>query len=307
MADAGAGPRGRHKRTRRHSGVIQARYALIAHPLGGYGEVALRAGDSPISLPYIEIDPSSLQGRVRSGVGPSEVHRLVEVLKEQIRQQPDPRGQVYELDVFTDDLHEIGKDPEFWPRIVLGPSGKLFIRARSPEEATKFFHILWAWIVSGGYEDGGTWQNTEVLAGTIHRVAIRFDTYLVQRVLAKIPCALAMLRLGAAHPALQNARDYVVGRRADEGDHIVREICAPTTLDDWPNYHVSAVILRDKKLMGIVSVQGSLHTVDLGDAPDEEIELPIVARSSKDGSWSELVEGREAAAILDILLRRLTK
>src|ERR1700674_5783998 len=53
-----AGPRGRHRRTDPASGLIEAEYVLVPHPLGGYNETALRAGagESPTALPYIEID-----------------------------------------------------------------------------------------------------------------------------------------------------------------------------------------------------------------------------------------------------------
>src|SRR5260370_2700606 len=50
------GPKGRDKR-KPGSGLLEARYMLVKHPLGGYGEAGLRVGDEkPQPLPPIEID-----------------------------------------------------------------------------------------------------------------------------------------------------------------------------------------------------------------------------------------------------------
>jgi hypothetical protein len=133
-----AGPRGRRSRKDPASGFIEAQYVLVPHPLGGYNETALKAGagESPTALPYIEIEVAngSFLCRRRASV-PSEIDKLMATFERLHECKPDQDGLVAEVDVLTHDLGEIGNDPDFWPRIVLDLKGRLFIRARSPEES----------------------------------------------------------------------------------------------------------------------------------------------------------------------------
>ena len=73
-----SGPRGREKR-RPESGAIKARYVMVPHPLGGYGEAILKAGGEVHGLPYIEIDVDggSKRGNKR-GASQQEIDKLVE-------------------------------------------------------------------------------------------------------------------------------------------------------------------------------------------------------------------------------------
>src|SRR5258708_10472295 len=132
------GPPGRDKR-RPASGAIRARYLLVKNPFGGYGESAMYAGsETPVSLPHIEIDVAGSSLARRRGPNQASVQRLVEGLRNIVHRKPDARGFIGELEVRTDRLPEIDSDPDFWPRVVLDPSGHLYLRARNSDEALKF-------------------------------------------------------------------------------------------------------------------------------------------------------------------------
>src|SRR5262249_14773091 len=85
------GPTPTHKR-RPESGAVEASYAFVRQDwLGGYADVALRAGEHPITLPSIEIDLQSGASRVR-GVKPEDVDRLVDAALRVVTGTPNSSG-----------------------------------------------------------------------------------------------------------------------------------------------------------------------------------------------------------------------
>jgi len=95
-----AGPRGRHRRTDPASGLIEAAYTLVPHPLGGYNETALKAGagESPTALPYVEINVAdgSFACRRRASE-PAEMDKLVSAFEQLRAGKPNQNGLVREL------------------------------------------------------------------------------------------------------------------------------------------------------------------------------------------------------------------
>jgi hypothetical protein len=301
MAEPGAGPRGRGKRNRPRSGMIQARYVLVPHPLGGYGETAFRSGENPVSLAHVEISPDDLRGNVRGG-DPADIQRLVETFKRKLASAPDQNGLVAEIDVFTDVIDEVKNDSAFLPRMVLGLDGDLFIRARSPEEAGKFIRVFSAWIAAGGYKSPGTWKHSEVVSGTTHHVAIRTDQYLVRRVFAKIATGIAILRLGTTFEGLPRLRSYILGEMSERWQEVVDEIHTHGFIKDWPAHNLALVTIQRAQMIGIVSVHGSVHRVDLGPSPVGLNEVLYVAISRKDGTATQWLDNSLAITAAQSLL-----
>ena len=217
-----AGPRGRDRRRDPASGQIAAEYVLVPHTLGGYNETALKAGagECPIALPYVEINVTdSLLTCRRRASEPSEMERLVSTIERMLAGKPDEKGLLCELSVLTHDLGEIGKDPEFWPRIVLDLKGHLFIRARNPEEALKFMSAFTQYLRAGVFNDYSRWvAGPPIMGSTPHQVMIVHDRYLVGRAFAKISCSLSFVAFGEHAKELSRfeiLRSYALGNQAE--------------------------------------------------------------------------------------------
>jgi hypothetical protein len=262
------GPPGRDKR-KPGSGVIRARYLLVKNPLGGYGEAAIRAGrDTPEALPHIEIDVRSNALARRRGPSPASVERLVTALKDILSRKPDARGFIGELEVRTDRLPEIGADTDFWPRVVLDLSGHLYVRARDPNEALRFVEALISGMRAGAFaKDYSAWTNTEIIGGSPHWLALKYDRFVIHRVVGKIACGLMYLQFGAAvraESSFRCVRDFVLGDSVDPAAFLVTQLDEAGTQTPWKENHVAFICRQDDRTVAMVSVYGDCHIVQFG-------------------------------------------
>ncbi len=128
------------------SGRLQASYLLVSHPLGGYGESLLSAGEKVSSLAYFEakvVPGEPIQVRVR-GAKAAEAQLLLDLYRKALRLDTKfgPGELVCELTANLEVDPEIASDPEFWPRLVLLPGNRLMFRARTPEELVRCARVL---------------------------------------------------------------------------------------------------------------------------------------------------------------------
>lgn len=298
-----AGAAGRDTRKPR-SGLIEADYLLVSHPLGGYNEAILRAGkDIPESLPYIEIDlrGGAKQARTR-GPNPDAVDKLLACYLKKLSGKPAPNGLLCEIDVRTHDLGAIGADPEFWPRMVLAPGDRLFIRARDPQEAVAFAKAFSAYVAAGAFRDHSQWSHTEIKSGTTHRLALSYNTVAVSRAVLKIACGLVLLALGEenwSEARLPDARAAVLGSNDEFLEkHVVHER-EPDGNANCGAMHAAAVLRAEKQLVVCLSLFGSLESVTF---PDDDATLQaangMACISRHDCKGTRLLRGTAAQPIL---------
>lgn len=287
------GPRGRDKR-KPQSGAIQARYFLVKNPLGGYGEAAFRVGEElPETLPHIEIDVRGRTEIRRRGMKPQDVERLVRTLLDIVTRAPNVDGFLGEVTVLTDSLPGIDSDQDFWPRIVLGLSGKPFIRARDASEALRFTGALLEnlnTIAICGYDK---WTKAEIVAGTPHDVLLSYDPRSVQRVVAKIAYGLAYLRCGGTTTAEElypQIRQFVRGIMSDTDQTPVKELGRPGSMTIWPDHHVAFVGSWGQRVTGLVSMYGDCHLVDFGPSANAPATFGSTAATCRrDGTETRMV------------------
>ena len=267
---AGAGPRGRHKRST--SGVIEAELLIVRHPLGGYSESGLRAGgQAPTTLPSIEIDVGrSWNGRTR-GACPEDVDQLRAVLSEMfddLVSQPDTVREV-SVKLIDQGDSEIAEDPDFWPRAFLDLGGRLFIRARDVAEATEFMSALQTHLEAGAFRDHSSWQSGRIESGTPHRVHLSFLRSSVLRIVAKIGYGLAFLHYPpelVSDALLDHVRRYVI-KGVPEDSPPVHQFSDHNLLERWKDEHVASVGVIGNDLVGIVSLYGDIYKITFGPVP----------------------------------------
>ncbi len=304
-----AGPRGRQSRKDPASGFIEAQYVLVPHPLGGYNETALKAGagESPTALPYIEIEVAngSFLCRRRASA-PSESEKLVATFERLLERKPDQNGLVAEVDVLTHDLGEIGNDPDFWPRIVLDLKGRLFIRARSPEEAAKFVPVFVRALKAGAFRDHSGWVTGPPIQGsTPHTVMVSYDDCEVRRVFAKIACSVAFIVLGEIAkelPMFDTLRQYALGDSPPNWHDVVLQIKFPGTLTQFEDRHVAALFRENDQIVCLISLFRSLHRIELGHAPDAIGDFRhAVATCLVNGTQTKVLSHRQAEDVMRTL------
>lgn len=300
-------PSGRHKQ-RSKSGALRTDYVLNRHPLGGYGETVLKVGSGIQLLPYIEIDVSSVspKGNAR-GASPGEIDRLVSVYRDMLARAPQANGLVCEIDVRTDDLGEIGSDPSFWPRIVLGLDDKLFIRCRNPEEAAKFIDIFTKYVRFCYTGSHPNWVVGKVQASELHHLQLTSDEAKVYRVISKIGLGtmFAGQRSSQHLPQFDACRRFIRGEDDDSWRDRVQEIFPPGTLSHLESDHVAMIHIRDGRAEAVLSIFGSCHVAQLGQVEAPELRIPIVAASSRIGRLTRLLEGIEASEVIQKLIECL--
>lgn len=309
-----AGPRGRKSRRVPASGFIEAQYVLVPHPRGGYNETALKAGadESPTALPYIEIEVAngSFLCRRRASA-PSESEMLVTTFERLLEHTPDQNGLVAEVDVRTHDLGEIGNDPDFWPRIVLDLKGRLFLRARSSEEAARFVDVFVRALRAGDFKDYSGWATgPSIQGGTPHTVMISYDDCEVRRVFAKIACSVAFKVLSQDAkelPMFDTLRRYALGSSPPNWRDVVLQIKVPGTLTQFEGRHVAAVFREKDQITCLISLFGSLHRIALGRAPDAIVDFRhAVAQCLVNGTQTKILSDREAEVVLRTLCQDLS-
>jgi len=297
------GPRGRNKR-KPESGVIRARYLLTKNPLGGYGEAAIRAGaETPEALPHIEIDLTGQGGARVRGPSAASVRRLVAVLLGMLNRKPNPQGFLCELEVRTDRLPEIESDPDFWPRIVLDLSGRIYLRVRNPDEALRFVNALIIGLNAGAFsKEFSGWTNTQITSGSPHWLGLAYDKFVGRRVAGKIACGLMFLEFGSvvkAESGFRRVREFVLGNQADGQASPVTQILDAGTERPWNENHVALTCVEHGVLLGVVSIYGDCQIVDFGPhsgplLPDET----KLAMCRWDGTLTRMVT---AASVPDVV------
>jgi hypothetical protein len=189
---------------------------LVKHPLGGYGESLLSAGDRVSSLPYIEVKfagEQPIEARVRAATA-NDARLLIETYRRAFQNKPSPNGLVCEFTANVDLDSEIAADPEFCPRIVLLPGKRLMIRARDPEEIVRFAEAITNLALSKYEIDPSKWNNpATIVGGTPHVMALRYDSRCVRRVAAKVGyglfCTIKKMRMEGTLD--ERMRHYILG------------------------------------------------------------------------------------------------
>jgi len=196
----GASPKGRDKRRDPSSGSLQSLYSIGPHPLGGYSELAFRAGhDLPAVLPYIEIDVRKTKQVRRRGLRPEDLDRLVRAITPIFRDAPEQAIRKRKIPVKTEEVHEIGLSDDFWPRVALALDERPYIRARTRAEATQFARLVHFYVRTHKFGKYAGWESSEVAAGQTHWFALRYRNARVLRAIAKIACGLASIKLDQVH------------------------------------------------------------------------------------------------------------
>ena len=168
------------------SGHLQPSFLIVRHPLGGYAESLLSAGETMRSLAYFETKVASgepIQVRVR-GANPADAQLLLDLCRRALRlDEKIGRGELMcELTANLEVDPEIASDPEFWPRMVLLPGNRIMFRARDPEELLRCAKAL-EFVARSAYQvDPSQWMGSvQIKAGTTHKILLRFDPQCVRR------------------------------------------------------------------------------------------------------------------------------
>ena len=278
------------------SGVLQPRFLFVKHPLGGYGESALRAGDKMESLCHCEIKVvpgEQIKWRVR-GESRAKADLLFAKFRNALSNTPGPDGLVCEVNGSLDIPPEISADPDFWPRMVMLPNGNLLLRARDPEEAKRFADVFTQLVTRGAEQFLGTWKSAEIQGGTQHDLMLEYDSQAVRRVAAKIAYGLFLLASGLEldEDRDRELRAYVLGLADPEIEPVAEapESFALTT-GATPYHQVIFGHPHDLEA-AIVRLYGYSFRVDLGRAA-RRLSRPVVVLCATDGSGMRLADPEE--------------
>jgi hypothetical protein len=275
-----------HHPKRPTSGHLRPSHLLVKHPLGGYGESLLSAGERMSSLAYFEVKVvpgEPIEARVRAAT-PTEAQLLLEIYRKAFQKKAGPNELVCE---FTTNLvldPEMAADPEFWPRIVLLPGNRLMMRARDPEELMRFAKAFTA-IALGNYQvDPSKWGDpVQIVGGTPHKLALRYDPQCVRRVAAKVGYAIfcTVTKREMADKEDDGMRRYILGteRSLNEPVSITPDRYPSTTSED-PHYIVLSP--RHDRSAAFVSLYGFDFRVELG--PAAVLPEPVIVICEIDGS-----------------------
>jgi hypothetical protein len=299
-----SGPSGREKRKPR-SGMIRAEYILVKNSLGGYAETHVWAGAKPPEqLPSIEIEPSGKHLARRRGRSPEEHSHLVRALCQVLNS-----GSVDKIEFNTAPLHEIGDDPDFWPRAALRPDGKLFLRARDQREAEFFISELKTFLSSPQAYEYSSWKNSEVEGGTAHSFCVRSDAIKVHRALTKIAFSLAFLNYGdfsIQDDSFLRIRDYVSKGSGFGQEYAIEQFREFKGLDCTLEHHSAFVGPWGDRMIGAVKVYGVCFGVDFGLVPSRLAgSSPMVATCRTDGTRCKILEGDVAQQLIRSMLSQV--
>lgn len=289
----------RHPR-RGASGHLQPTYMLVKHPLGGYGETWVAAGERMGALPHIEIKvvpDEPVEGRIRGASG-LDAQRLLDTFRLVLQKKPGPDGLVCEHKVSLDIAPDISADPDFWPRIVLLPGDRTLLRARNPEELIRFMNVFMQIVVSDYKIDLSAWQNgDEIKGGTPHFLALSYDPQTLRRVVAKIALGLfSIIAERSLHEVYaRSLRQYILGLDDSTDEPVYEEdMHATVTTDGEPHY----VILSPPyaRTSAIVCIYKYRFLVDLG--PSGVLDEPVVLMCEVDGSGMRIAPTLEGVLII---------
>jgi hypothetical protein len=298
------GPSGRDKRKPR-SGAIQAEYILVRNSLDGYSETHAWAGAKPPEqLSSIEIEPSGKHLARRRGGSPEEHLCLIRALSEIL-----DSGSIDKIEFNTSALHEIGDDPDFWPRIARRHDGKLFVRARDKPEADFFISELRAFLSSPQAYDYSSWRNSEVEGGTAHSFCVRSDATKVHRALVKIVFSLAFLNYGdfaLRDDSFLRIRDYVIKGSGFGQEYVIEQFREFKRLNCALEHHSAFVGPWQDRMTGAVNIYGVCFGVDFGSVPSRLAGLcPVIATCRTNGTRCQILEGDIAHQSIRLLLSQV--
>jgi hypothetical protein len=268
------------------SGHLQPGHLLVKHPLGGYGESLLSAGEKMRSLAHFEakvVPGEPIEARVR-GATAAEAQLLLEIYRKAFQKKVGPGELVCEVTTNLEVDPEIAADPEFWPRIVLLPGNRLLFRAREPEELVRFANAFTAIALSDYQVDASRWNSdVQITGGTPHMIALRYDPQSVRRVAAKIGyalfCTVTKRRMESIGD--ERMRRYILGAETspDEPVSVAPDPVSSTT-SDAPHY--VALSLAHDRSAAFVCLYGFHFRVELG--PAAVLQNPIIVICETDGS-----------------------
>jgi hypothetical protein len=271
----------------------------VRHPLGGYGESLLSAGEKMRSLAHFEIKVvpgEEIEARVR-GASAAEVQMLLDLFRKPFQKKMGPNELVCEFTANLELDSEIAADPEFWPRIVLLPGNRLMLRARDSEELTRFANALTVIALSDYRVDPSKWNNdVQITGGTPHRMALSFDPQCVRRIAAKIGYALfrTLVERRLVDSEDERMRRYILGTQTspDEPVSIAPDPISSTT-SAVPHYVVLSP--EHDKTAAFVSLYGSHFRIELGSAA--VLPEPVVVICEIDGSQMRVIPKSEIPSL----------
>jgi hypothetical protein len=292
------GPNRRNPK-RPDSGSVEPVYLMVKDDSGRYIEVALRRGEMPITLPSIQIDVVSGQACTR-GTSPEVIDNLLQKFWDLMNQPPDKTGFVCEIDAPLFVEKEIASDPDWWPRIFLNLRDQLVIRARDPEEAKKFIHILVVTSKNGAYSAHTNWETKLIEAGKPHHIRLEYDINLIHRVISKIAVAGLYASIGdiqVESEQIDLLKKYILGESDETYEPSLQELFAPDVIKVWPEQHVLFIEPADGRLVAYLVLYGAFYALDLGINPAPEMmNKTIVAKSFQNGCRTYFATSEEIVA-----------
>jgi hypothetical protein len=268
------------------SGHLRPNYLLVKHPLGGYSESLLSAGEKMRSLAYFEVKVvpgEPIEARVR-GATAAEAQLLLELYRKAFQKTVGPNQLVCEFTANLELDPETAADPEFWPRVVLLPGNGLMIRARDPEELIRFANAFTNIALSNYQVDASRWTDqVQIIGGTPHRISLLYDPQCVRRVAAKIGYALfrAVTKRRMETRDDERMRHYILGTMASPDEPVsISPFPETSTTSDAPHYIVLSP--GHDSSAAIVSLYGFNFRVELG--PTAVLRRPVVVICKIDGS-----------------------
>jgi hypothetical protein len=274
---------------------------LVKHPLGGYGESLLSSGGRVSSLPYFEVKfvgGQPIEARVRAATA-TDAQLLLETYRKAFQNRPDPDGLVCKFTANVDLDSETAADPEFWPRIVLLPGKRLMIRARDPEETVRFARAFTNIALSKYEVDPAKWNDpVQIVGGTPHVMALRYDSRSLRRVAAKIGyalfCTVTKRRMEGRED--EQMQRYILGTETSLREPVsITPDRYPSTTSDDPHYIV--ISPRHDRSAAFVSLYGFDFRVELGTAAF--LVEPIIIVCRIDGSGMRIGSEAEVPGLKD--------
>lgn len=282
------------------SGLLQAGCLLVEHPLGGYGESVLRAGQKLQALSHVEIKVvpgEPVEARVR---GPSweESERIFSGFKSVLANVPGPDGLVCEINVSLEVPPSVAEDPDFWPRMILLPDGKLMIRARNPDEAKRLGLAMTQLVLNAPPRSPSTWTSSEIKGGTTHQLMIQCEPNSVRRIVAKIAYGVFHCIAGLEMPKGDDIRlrHYILGNSVP-GYEPVSESPTPDQTTTDTAFHFVALAPEHDRQAAIVCLYRNSFRVQIGSA-GTALPKPILLLCATDRSGMRLATTDEAESIL---------
>jgi hypothetical protein len=220
--------------------------------------------------------------------------------RDALAQKPGPDNSVCEIAVSLDIDSEIRKDPDFWPRLVLLPNGKLRIRARDLEEARNFGTVLTQFVLQGAPRDRNLWESAVIEGSTPHAMMLQFDPQAVRRVMAKIAYGVLAIEGNCKLDAMQdsNLRKYILGTTEEEAEPVSE---APESLrlttGGIDTHHIVLFPPHDPSA-AIVSLYGYSCRIEFGEGL-RDVPGPIVIICNVDGSGIRKARPEEASRIIE--------